>query len=514
MAEADGQFVLAVLLAPSLKAAGFEAAVTVTGGQIRGTLLEKGGAVFKGIPFAAPPLGDLRWREPTSVKSWPGVRDATQSGPPCAQDSYFIPNAKAVSREDCLYLDVWAPEWPAKSNMAVMVWIPGGGNFAGAGSAPGTDGESLARHGVVLVSINYRLGAFGFFAHPALTRESAHHASGNQGILDQIAALKWVQANITKFGGDPKKVTIFGESAGSLDVGFLMTSPLSKGLFEYAIGDSGAVISVGQPLTLKQAEARGEALVSHLNVASGASLQQLRSLPAADILAAQPNYLDQIESVFPSLGATVDGYVFPKAPAEVFAAGKEHRVSLILGNNSGEWIPGEKPPEDLRKALTEHFGSMASQALALYSTQSTAPDWATDASFRCTAVAQLAWHARAGNPAFEFQFARVPPGRNTPGAIHASELNYVFGTLKPEALIPPGDVHFNEADHSISEAMQQYWTNFVKTGNPNGRNLPNWPKFENTTRAYIEFTDAGPAAREGLRRPFCDLYVDNLKAAK
>src|ERR1700686_1827298 len=248
-----------LLLALSASAAD-SPTVTVTGGPIRGGLLEKGGAVFKGIPYAQPPVGDLRWREPMPVKPWMGVRDATAFGAICAQKTNAIVlNAAEISKEDCLFLNVWTPEWPSRSPRPVMVWIPGGGNYGGSSSQSVYDSDSLARRGVVVVSLNYRLASFGFFSHPELTRESPHHASGNQGILDQIAALKWVRDNIARFGGDPGNVTIFGESAGSLDVSVLMTSPLSKGLFRRAIGESGAVILAGDPLTLVQAEQRGEA---------------------------------------------------------------------------------------------------------------------------------------------------------------------------------------------------------------------------------------------------------------
>ena len=199
-------------------------AVTVTGGKIQGVPLKAGGAVFKGIPFAAPPVGDLRWREPMPVKPWTGVREATNFGARCMQ------GGEGVS-EDCLYINVWTPEWPSKSRKPVMLWIHGGGNFAGSSSEAIFDGESLARHGVVLVSANYRLGIFGFYEHPELTAESKHHASGNYGLMDQVAALRWVEQNIAQFGGDPRNVTIFGESAGALDINVLMTSPLTKGLY-------------------------------------------------------------------------------------------------------------------------------------------------------------------------------------------------------------------------------------------------------------------------------------------
>ena len=198
-------------------------------GRIEGAWLASGGAVFRGIPYALPPVGALRWREPQPVKSWSGVRAATQSGPNCAQIPVFVPDALKVTKEDCLYLNVWTPAWPSRSRTPVMVWIPGGGNYAGGTTFDTFEGQSLARHGVVVVTLNYRLGVFGFFSNPELTRESPHHASGNQGLLDQIAALRWVQDNIAAFGGDPENVTVFGESAGSIDISVLMTSPLSHG---------------------------------------------------------------------------------------------------------------------------------------------------------------------------------------------------------------------------------------------------------------------------------------------
>lgn len=406
--------------------------VAVTGGQVQGAALDTGGAVFKGIPFAQPPVGALRWREPMPVKPWAGVRDATAFGAPCAQSARFIRTPGVVAKEDCLYLNVWTPEWPGRSKKPVMVWIPGGGNYFGSGSTPTYDSDSLARHGVIVVTLNYRLGDFGFFSHPALTRKSPHHASGNQGILDQIAALRWVRDNIAKFGGDPRNVTLFGESAGSLDVSVLMTSPLSRGLFKRAIGESGSVVGIGVPLSLAQAEKNGEAAVARWGLAGQASAGDMRGIAADDILKDDARF----PQTHPDLGITVDGYVFPTSPAAVFAAGKEHRVALLHGNNARERIPGTNPPSDLKKAIADHDGPLADRAWALYSAAPTdasygtpADQWADDTSFRCAAVAELAWHAAAGNPTFEYEFARVPAGRDAVGASHASELAYVFGTL-------------------------------------------------------------------------------------
>jgi para-nitrobenzyl esterase len=489
--------------------------VNVTGGQVRGAILNKGGAVFKGIPYAQPPMGDLRWREPMPVKPWTGVRDATAFGAPCAQIPLpFMPGLAEMSREDCLYLNIWTPEWPPQAKRPVMVWIPGGGNFAGGSNEPIVDGESLARRGVVLVSLNYRLGSFGFFAHPELTRESSHNASGNQGILDQIFALKWVRDNVARFGGDPTSVTVFGSSAGSLDVSVLMASPLSEGLFQRAIGQSGAVILVGDPLTLAQAEKRGETFAARWKIPPGASLRNLREVSVRTIVEAEPNYL---ASPPPNLGITIDGYVFPRRPADVFATGQEHRVALLLGSNSRESVPGSTPPTDLRKAIEEAYGPIAERAQTLYVGAADplygtpADQWATDTSFRCSAVAQLVWHASAGGTAYEYEFARAASGRDGLGSTHGSEMSHVFGTLDQGVYGVGPPARATEVDTQISEAMQQYWTNFAKTGNPNGVQLPLWPKFNASSRAYIQFRDAGPVAKEGLRRPFCDLFIENVK---
>jgi para-nitrobenzyl esterase len=412
-------------------------------------------------------------------------------------------------------LNVWTTEWPVKGRKPVMVWIPGGGNFAGAGSERVYDGESLARRGVVLVSLNYRVGVFGFFAHPELTRESLHRASGNQGILDQIAALRWVKANIAEFGGDPNNVTIFGESAGSLNVSVLMTSPLSKGLFRRAVGESGAVILNGDPQTLSEAEKRGEISVARWRLSTQATLKNFRGLSTTEIVKAEPDYFVGT-NLPPNLGIVIDGYVFPRTPAEVFAAGEEHRVPLLLGSNSREFIPGTRPPADLVKAIEASYGPVADRARIMYAGDdplygTPANQWATDTSFRCAAVTQLSWHADAGNPAFEYEFARVLPGRELWG--HSSELAYVFGTLGlvgvTRGVGPPAPA--TDIDTQISEAMQEYWTNFAKTGDPNGGTLPRWFRFDVSGRRYLQFTDAGPVPKEGLRRPWCDLFIENVR---
>jgi len=512
------RLVLIALLAAPAFAADLPA-ISVTGGQVRGIALEKGGAAFKGIPFAQAPTGDLRWREPAAVKAWTGVREATSFGAPCAQNSGG--KMQENSSEDCLFLNVWNSEWPARARKPVMVWFHGGGNYAGTASGNNFDGESLARHGVVVVTVNYRLSVFGFFAHPELTRESAHHASGNYGLMDQIAALKWVHDNIAKFGGDPANVTIFGQSAGAVDVNVLMTSPQAKGLFHKVIAESGTVTRVPDDATMRMtglgavmAPRSGDTYSDALTLAEAekistdtfpGTLKHLRATPAADLLkvTAAPRM-----SIGPANGIIVDGWIFPKPPAQVFAQGQQQRVSLLIGNNSRERTPPQVTTEELNQAIAAMYGPFASRASGLY--RSSEPDplygntpaqWVVDTMYRCPVVVQLVWHAAAGNTGYEYQFDRAAPGREAAGATHGAEVGYVFGTL---------GANYVQADRDLSDAIQQYWTNFAKTGDPNGGSLPKWPKFDSSARGYIEFTDNGPIAREGLRRPFCDLYQENM----
>lgn len=480
--------------------------VSVRSGKLRGNMTPDDGAVFKGIPFAQPPTGNLRWHVPLPAKAWSGVRDATAFGPACVQGGSLGVN----SSEDCLYLNVWTPKWPMKSPAAVMVWIYGGGNFAGSSSDPTFNGESLARHGVLLVTVNYRLGVFGFLALPELSKESPHHVSGNYGLLDQIRALQWVHDNIARFGGDPGNVTIFGESAGSLDVNVLMASPLSNGLYRRVIGESGPVID---PPPLSEAEKKGEALAAELNISGGSVLAKMRAL-SSDVLERATG--QGLAFVGPTLGVNVDGWLFPESPMKAFAEGREQRVDLMLGTNSQELQrPFFPMPGNFRQAIAKQYGTLADRALTLYGLNGATepkPDpefgpvmaqWATDSQFRCGSVAELMWHAAAHNTSYQFQFSRSAAGKEDLGAGHGSEVAYVFGTLESGRR--------DATDRKISMEMQDYWTNFAKTGKPNGGALPQWPKFDPTTRAYLDLTSAGPIAKEGLRRQACNLYIQNLE---
>lgn len=495
----------------SAQSAQFTEALAVAGGRVRGVLLERGGAAFKGIPYAQPPTGRLRWRASEPVARWSGVKDATAFGPPCAQSAQLQPATSKASVEDCLYLNVWTPEWPVRRRMPVMVWITGGGNYGGNASVAKYDGESLARHGVVVVSFNYRLALLGFLSHPALTRESLSRSSGNYGLIDQIAALRWVHDNITRFGGDPAHVTIFGESAGALDVNYLMVSPLTTGLFARAIVESGAVTSLGPATPLADAERQGETLVTRM-VGNEADVETLRRLPVSEIFAAEPPYLSHAPS---GLLAVVDGFVLPTQPSEVFADGRQRRVPLLIGSNARERVPGSVLPETLPDAIRSLYGSGPhfEKAKALYSQVARDPvygtpaeQWATDVSFRCSTVLEADWHAAAGIRTYQYEFGRVPKGREAVGASHTGELPYVFGVLNPDAL---ANAEFGGSDAELSMVMRTYWTNFAKTGDPNGPGLPNWPRYDRENRAYVDFSDR-PTVKNDLRRQACALYAEAL----
>jgi para-nitrobenzyl esterase len=500
-------------------AAGSDPIVSIGNGRLRGSMTPDGIAVFKNIPFAQPPVGDLRWREPVPAKSWNGVRDATDFGPMCHQnDNPHLPHS-----EDCLQLNVWTPAWPMKSSVPVMVWFHGGGNFAGSGIEPLFNGEILARHGVVLVTANYRLTIFGFFAHPELTGESAHNASGNYGLMDQIQALRWVQQNIATFGGNPANVTIFGESAGAADVNSLIASPLTKGLFARAIAQSGPITD---QTPLADAEKRYVEWVSKLGITGDRVLEKLRAIPDAELM----EKLSQgggpggpgTDGGGPMMGIVVDGWVLPEQPTKIFAGGRQQKVALMIGNNSQEFQGmmggrGAKTPPDIRRMISQRYGPFADRALAAYGLNGESdppPDpqygsamtqWSTDNAFRCGTVQELIWHTAAGNPGYEYQFSRTVHGQEAQGAPHASEIPFIFGTFSVWQKMR----HYNESDRQYSKPMQQYWTNFAKTGDPNGEGLVVWPKFDSNRRAYIDFTDSGPVVKEGLRRQICDVFMEN-----
>jgi para-nitrobenzyl esterase len=503
-------------------AAGPNPAVSVSSGKLRGSLNADGVAVFKNIPFAEPPVGELRWKEPVPAKAWTGVRDATAFGPMCNQND----NPQLPHSEDCLQLNIWTPKWPMTSRVPVMVWFHGGGNTAGSGVEPLFDGEPLARHGVVVVTANYRLGIFGFFSHPELTKESPHRASGNYGLTDQIQALRWVQQNIARFGGNPAKVTMFGESAGAADVNALIASPLTKELFVRVIAESGP-ISAETPLA--DAEKRNVDWAATLGIGDRPSLARLRAIADREMMAKLPGAGGRggrgaptaPPRAVPMMGIVVDGWVLPEAPTKTYTSGRQQKVGLMIGNNSQEMQGGRgaSTVADLRPLISQRFGPLADRALAAYGldggsepqpdpeTGNVLTQWTTDSAFRCGTVQELVWHTSAGNAGYEYQFSRTVHGQEARGAAHASEIPFVFGTLP----VWQKRNHYDDSDEKYAAMMQQYWINFAKTGDPNGENLVKWPKFDPSARAYLDFTDAGPVVKEGLRRPVCDLFIENEK---
>ena len=514
-----------------------EPVVEVTGGAVRGYLAPSG-AVFKGIPYAAPPAGALRWREPQPVAKWRGVREATEYSAACVQNpigtAVFIgplarrygvayPTPQWKLSEDCLYLNIWTPEWPVKQSHAVMFWIHGGSNRIGSGNEAAYSGAELARHGVVVVTINYRLGPLGFFEHPALTRESPHHASGNYGLLDQIAALTWVRYNIAKFGGDPARVTVFGESAGAINIGMLLCSPLSHGLFARAIMESGPVIGIGYAHPLRDGEQFGErvaALASH-GQSGGDLLARLRAIPAAEFR----RIYQQVARQTPDPGFVLDGWLLTRTPQAVFAEGREQPVTILIGNNGREasafrgGAAAERLAADEGPIKTLHicYGHMAPVAMAAYEIDThtgrnaAADSWLNDALMTCPSAAMATLYASRGQRAYVYQFLRSIPGRGETdlGSFHSLELPYVFGALHDSgwSWLP-----FQKLDDGLAATMESYWTNFAQTGDPNGAGLPRWRAFSGASADYIEFADDGRAlSRQGLHPTFCNLDLPGLK---
>jgi para-nitrobenzyl esterase len=432
--------------------------------------------VFEGIPYAQPPVGDLRWLAPRPPHQWSGVLKADHFSDGCAQN---FPKADFPRSEDCLYLNIWTPAKLGNEGLPVMVWIHGGGLRVGSAREALYNGEEIARKGVVVVSLNYRLGIFGFFAHPELTKESPHHASGNYGLLDQVAALAWVHRNIAAFGGDPNKVTIFGQSSGGFSVIALVASPLAKGLFRAAIAESGGArmgLAGTESTTLAQSEQAGVKLAESLGAHS---LAELRSIPAEKLLQVNP-------------APNVDGWFFPESAAAIFNEGKENKVPMILGSNSDEaqhMIRSAVPASEFRDRAEKDFDGEADRYLSLYpadSDQAAKVSQQRQMSDR-TALAQRSLAkdiSRSGNKVYLYYFdyldtggynAEVPTLGLTLGADHGAELPYVFGLLNHwKAPVPDRDL-------SVEKIVMAYWTNFAKTLDPNGTGLPQWKPFSSVS---------------------------------
>ena len=442
---------------------------------------------FKGIPFAAPPVGDLRWKAPQPAQAWADVKVCDKFGPSPMQSkpvpfmvytSEFLIPAESIS-EDCLYLNVWsAPKTNTKR--PVLVWIYGGGFSSGGTAVPIYDGQALAKKGIVFVSVNYRVGVFGFLAHPGLTKESANNASGNYGLLDQVAALKWVKDNIAAFGGDPGNVTIDGQSAGSMSVNCLVASPLAKGLFNKAIAESGSVM-ISNPLIntdgLSNAEQQGIKLADAVHAAS---LQELRKMPADELMK------------FPGRFAPiVDGYVLPEQVAQIFADGKENKVPLMTGWNADEsFIAKIEKKDAFKQQVKERYGANADEFLKYY-TANTDEEAARsqvklsrDMTFALSGYKWARLQSERSNPVYLYNFARKLPATADYvkyGAFHTGEVAYVMDNLK--FLNRP----WEPVDQKLAELMSDYWVNFIKSGDPNGNGLPLWPKFNQQDQRAMVF---------------------------
>ena len=456
---------------------------------------------FKGIPFAQPPVGNLRWKAPQPVTNWTGIKQTKKFGPRAVQSNIFGDmgfRSDGIS-EDCLYLNVWSPAKSSDEKLPVLVYFYGGGFAAGDGSEYRYDGENMAKKGIVTLTVNYRLGIFGFFSHPELTKESPNHASGNYGFLDQNAALKWVQANIAKFGGDPKRVTIAGESAGSISVSAQMASPLSKNLIAGAIGESGAsIFPTLAPIPLAEAEKTGFEFGQKIGVKS---LKDLRAMSTLEL------YQKSSGTSMGVFKSTIDGYFMPKSIPEIFETKQQAMVPLLVGWNSEEMtylaltMGKSLTNESYAAKIKELYGDKAEEVLKLYPagtpevTEQSATDLAGD---RFIAYSTWKWfdlhRKNSSQNVYRYYFSKPRPemrdkdleaglaggvikkDKNTPkspkpkGAVHSAEIEYAMGNLATNI-----DYAWTEDDYKVSETMMNYFANFIKSGNPNGEKLPVWP---------------------------------------
>lgn len=458
--------------------------VQTTHGRVQGVAAPSGIQIFKGIPYAAPPVRALRWQPPQPPAAWEGIRPADRFGPSCMQKPIFSDmrfRSEGMS-EDCLYLNVWTSTTTPEAPLPVLVYFYGGGFIAGDGSEFRYDGERMAQEGIVVVTLNYRLGVFGFLAHPELSAASPHGASGNYGLLDQARALHWVRDNIAAFGGDPDRVTIAGESAGSISVSAQMVSPLAQELIAGAIGESGSLLGTLPPVPLAEAERQGVQFGERIGAPS---LAALRALPATQLLdlAATPGA--------PRFALTIDGYFFPAPPLDRYAAGAQAHVPLLLGWNSEEMNyrallgPNEPTPEHFAAAVRNLYGAHADEVLQLYpaTTPAETIQAATDlAGDRFIGFSTWKWsdlHRQTGEaPVYRYFYAhpRPPmrsdePGAPRPtGAVHSAEIEYAMGNLETNPVYA-----WTEDDFQVSEMLRGYFANFIKTGDPNGPGLPAWP---------------------------------------
>lgn len=498
-----------VLAAWLMSAAVCAAPVKTQYGRVEGTA-EHGLTVYRGIPFAAPPVGELRWRAPQPAKKWSGVRNADKFADSCMQPA--VPSATfgtpaPVVSEDCLYLNVWTPAKSAAEKLPVMVWIYGGGFMTGSTAIAAYGGDKLANRGVVVVSIAYRVGPMGFLSHPGLSAESRQRVSGNYGLLDQIAGLRWVQDNIAAFGGDPRRVTIFGESAGGISVSMLAASPLAKGLFAGAISESGGSFGPtrtpaepGENIpTLAAAEKDGAAVAKLVNATS---IAELRKVPA-----------EEIAKQYSTLGLAwpvLDGWVIPDNQYELYEAGRYNDTPVLIGTNSdeGALFPIAPTREAYVAGMHQRYGPFADKLLEIYPPdehwKQSNRDMTRDAAFAWHTWAWAGLQAKHGkSPVYLYYFDHNPPRteksrfKDAAGAVHAEEILYVFQQFE---ILP---LPWTAQDRAISDAMATYWTNFAKRGDPNGEGVPQWPAYTPSNPKVMHFEDApnvGPVPNlQGLK---------------
>ena len=492
---------------------------------------------FKGIPFAAPPVGELRWQEPQSVVAWDNVLDATQFGDRCHQPTGgvgFYATPPQPTSEDCLYLNVWTSADNAAASQPVMVWIHGGAFIMGSGSEPMYHGKSLATEDVVVVTINYRLGLLGFFAHPALSAESTTGVSGNQGLHDQVAALRWVQKNIAAFGGDPGNVTIFGESAGSMSVCYLVASPAAKGLFQKAIGQSGGCFNKHPTLSdgsgdvaeiggAGELAGSGYAIGKRLALGMGASedqshvelLTMLRSLSTDEMR----TKLTEAGVSNPWRSIYVDGGLFPDQMRTLMLDGRANEVNAIVGSTKDEGVMlftdlPELPLEEWQDSVRTQQPTYGEEIIAAYladaenSTKTAAQHILSDAIFAAEMREWARLVEQQENEAFVYAFNHSPPmgdfGRSL-GAFHGGEIQYVFTSHAGESTDDGYPLTWEDSDKTVSRIMRQYWVNFAKSGNPNGDGLPHWPVYAKSSNKTLAITEL-PKVIEDYRKVKLDIH--------
>ena len=498
--------------------------------------------IFKGVPFAAPPVGNLRWKAPQPVQKWEGVRKATEYGPNPMQEALFgdMNFGTKVNSEDCLYLNIWTPAKTMKEHLPVLIYFNGGGLMAGSGSEPRYAGDAMARKGIISITANYREGIFGFFAHPQLSKETSYKGSGNYGFMDQVAAIQWVKDNIEAFGGDPNRITIVGESAGSMSVSVLMASPLCQGLFAQAMGSSGSVMGFNKVLTLKEAEQKGVELAKQIGKKN---IKDLRALPAEELM--------KLAAVKAIPTYNIDGYFLTEQPTETYAKGNQTKVPLLIGGNNQEMSPwavlaGKQPTvENLKAGAKAMFGDNVDEAFRLYGINSDKDvleqpgiNLASDLFLDYSTWKWGNMHKlTSGQPVYRYRYCHPRPAMaikgkvaglaggvvdakegqpqmpQDKGAVHSADIEYAMGTL------PTNRVYdWQPEDYMVSDIFSQYYINFVKTGNPNGLGLVEWPSTNGKAVAPVLQIDVNTTVKADeqmeKRYDFIDKIVSRISSPR